>query len=133
MALQLFKLASEAFPSITSTSHTSQAAHAYFRTMSNTVTIAGGGAYSLKVTTWVKETGNPASVFATGQGYTSLCINGVLQQPGLYTVGASSVVIRPTSALTLQKGYPITLQTFNVDATMSITVSALVSSLIAIP
>lgn len=130
---QLFRLASEPFPKITSTATTSQAAHQYFRTMSETVVIAAASAYSLKISKWVTGSGTTVAAFATGQGYNNLCINGVLQQTGLYTIGATSVVITPTSPLTLHKGYPITLQTYNAAASMAITVSELASSLVAIP
>lgn len=129
MALQLFKIASETFPNISAT--TSQAANAYFRTMTATVVIAANSAYSIRVSRWVKGNGNAATAFATGQGYNSLCINGVLQQSGLYSVGANSVVITPTSAMTLHNGYPITLATYNAKA--AVVVSALATSQIAIP
>ena len=126
---QLFKLASETFPSISAT--TSQVVHEYFHTMSATVVIAAASAFSLKISTWVTGSGTTVGAFATGQGYNSLCINGVLQQSGLYSVVASSVVITPTSSLTLHQGYPVTLETFNADA--AVVVSALASSQIAIP
>lgn len=126
---QLFKLASENFPSISAT--TSQVAHEYFHTMSATVVIAAASAYSLLISTWVTGSGTTVAAFATGQGYNSLSINGVLQQSGLYTIGATSVVITPTSAMTLRQGYPVTLETYNANA--AVTVSALVSSLVAIP
>ncbi len=126
---QLFKLASETFPSISAT--TSQVVHEYFHTMSATVVIAAASAFSLKISTWVTGSGTTVGAFATGQGYNSLCINGVLQQSGLYSVVASSVVITPTSPLTLHQGYPVTLETFNADA--AVVVSALASSQIAIP
>lgn len=130
MALQLFKLASESFPSISAT--TSQVAHAYFRTMSSTVPIASGSAYSLQVSTWFDGDGTSASAFATGQGLNLLSINGVLQQPGLYAITSGAVVITPAAGgISLTSGYPITLQTFNANA--AITVSALATSLIAIP
>jgi hypothetical protein len=130
VALQLFRLASEGFPSISAT--TSQVAHAYFRTMSSTVPILAGSAYSLEVSTWFDGDGTAASVFATGQGLSLLSINGVLQQPGLYAINAGAVVVTPVGgAITLVSGYPITLQTYNANA--AITVSAMVSSLVAIP
>ena len=130
MALQLFKLASEAFPSISSTS--SQTANAYFLTMSSTVPIASGSAYSLTLSRWTNGSGTSATALATGQGLNLLSINGVLQQPGLYTISSGAVVITPSAGgISLTSGYPITLQTYN--ASIAITVSALVSSLIAIP
>jgi hypothetical protein len=133
VALQLFRLASESFPSITSTSTTSQLAQAFFRTMSADVTAVSGVAYSLAVTTWFDGDGTGSTAFPTGQGLTSLCINGVLQQPGLYTVNADAVVITAASSFVLVGGYPVTLQTYNVNASMSVVVSALASSLVAIP
>lgn len=126
---QLFKLASETFPSISAT--TSQVSHEYFHTMSATVVIAAASAFSLKISTWVTGSGTTVGSFATGQGYNSLSINGVLQQSGLYAVGATSVVITPTSSLTLRLGAPVTLETFNANA--AVVVSALASSLVAIP
>ena len=131
MAIQLFKLASEAFPNISST--TSQAAHAYFRTVSTGgISIATGVNYSLEVSTWDLSNGNSATIFATGQGSTSLCVNGILQQPGLYTVNTGAVVITPVdSAVSINSGTPITLQTYNTS--VSVTVSTLASTLIAIP
>jgi hypothetical protein len=130
MALQLFRLASEAFPDISGSS--SQVANAYFKTMSTTVPIASGSAYSLAVSTWTDGDGTSATAFVTGQGLNLLSINGVLQQPGLYTISSGAVVITPsTGGISLTSGYPITLQTYN--AVAAITVSALVSSLIAIP
>ena len=131
MALQLFRLASEPFPSISAT--TSQVANAYFRTVSSTVPLPSGIAFSLTVATWTDGDGTSATAFATGQGLNLLSINGVLQQPGLYTINSGAVVITPGSggAFSLISGYPITLQTYNANA--AITVSALVSSLVAIP
>lgn len=126
---QLFRLASESFPNISAT--TSQVAHQYFLTMTATVVIDAASAYSLKISKWVTGSGTTVAAFATGQGYNSLSINGVLQQSGLYAVGGPSVVITPTAPLTLHKGYPITLQTYNANA--AVVVSALVSSLVAIP
>lgn len=131
MALQLFKLASEAFPTISAT--TSQVAHAYYRTMSATVPITAGGDFSLEVSTWVKETGNAATRFATGQGLSLLSINGVLQQPGLYSITSGAVVITgPAGGISLTSSYPITLQTFNVDTAITMAPLAL-STRIAIP
>lgn len=130
MALQLFRLASEPFPTISST--TSQAANAFFRTVSSTVDIASGSAFSLEVSTWFDGDGVSATAFPTAQGLNLLSVNGVLQQPGLYTITSDAVVITaPVDGITLVSGYPITLQTYNAD--VEITVSALVSSLIAIP
>ena len=57
--------------------------------MSATVVIAAASAFSLKISTWVTGSGTSVGAFATGQGYNSLCINGVLQQSGLYSVVAS--------------------------------------------
>lgn len=130
MALQLFRLASEPFPSISAT--TSQLANAYFRTMSSTVPIASGIAYSLEVSRWFDGDGTSATAFATGQGLNLLSINGVLQQPGLYAITSDAVVITPAAGgFTLISGYPVTLQTYNANA--AVVVSALASSLIAIP
>ena len=126
---QLFKLASEQFPRISGTS--SQVMHEYFHTMSATVVIAAGSAYSIQISKWVTGSGTTVANFATGQGYRSLNVNGVLQQSGLYTVGATSVVITPTSSLTLGAAHVITLETYNANA--AVTVSALASSLVAIP
>lgn len=126
---QLFRLANEQFPKISGT--TSQAAHEYFYTVSATRVIAAGSAYSIKISKWVTGSGTTVANFATGQGMNSLSINGVLQQSGLYAVGATSVVITPTASLTLKKSYPITLQTYNAKA--GVVVSAHPSSLVAIP
>lgn len=130
MALQLFRLASESFPSISAT--TSQLANAYFRTMSSTVPIASGSAYSLEVSTWFDGDGTSATAFVTAQGLNLLSINGVLQQPGLYAINSGAVVITPAAGgITLISGYPITLQSYNANA--AVVVSALASSLVAIP
>lgn len=130
MALQLFRLASESFPSISAT--TSQLANAYFRTMSSTVPIASGSAYSLEVSTWFDGDGTSATAFVTAQGLNLLSINGVLQQPGLYAINSGAVVITPAAGgITLVSGYPITLQSYNANA--AVVVSALASSLVAIP
>ncbi|MFA5676359.1 MAG: DUF4183 domain-containing protein [Christensenellales bacterium] len=130
MALQLFRLASEPFPSISGA--TSQLANAYFRAMSSTVPIASGSAYSLEVSTWFTGDGTTATAFATDQGLNLLSINGVLQQPGLYEINSDAVVITPSvGGFTLISGYPITLQTYN--ANTEITVETSVSSFVAIP
>jgi hypothetical protein len=129
VALQLFKLASESFPSLSAV--TSQVAHAYFRLISANLDLSAGIAYSFSVSLWFNGDGTSASVFATGQGYNSLCINGVLQMPGLYSIGADAVVITPSSAWTLEIGKTITLQTYNANATVTYTAPA--TSLVAIP
>jgi hypothetical protein len=126
---QLFKLASEQFPKISGT--TSQVAHQYFHTMSATVALSAAIAYSIKISKWVTGSGTTVANFATGQGLNSLSINGVLQQSGLYSVGATSVTITPSASMTLKKAYPITLLTYNAKA--GVKVSAVPSSLIAIP
>lgn len=131
MALQLFRLASEPFPSISAA--TSQIANAYFRTISSTVEIESGSAFSLEVSTWLEGDGTTATAFPTAQGLNLLSVNGVLQQSGLYTITSDAVVITgpENGGLTLISGYPITLQTYNAD--VEVVVSALVSSLVAIP
>lgn len=130
MALQLFKLASEDFPNISAT--TSQVARAYFRTMSSTVAVASGIAYSLQASTWVDSDGAEVTGFTTGQGLNILSVNAVLQQPGLYAINTGAVVITgPVSGISLTSGTPVTLQTYNANA--GVVVSALASSQIAIP
>lgn len=131
MALQLFKLASEIFPAISAT--TSQTARAYFRTMSVTVAVASGVHYSIRASKWqTGSTGAAAGGFSTAQGLNLLSINAVLQQPGLYAINATGVVITgPTGGITLKSSYPLTLQTYNAKA--AVTTSALASSRVAIP
>lgn len=100
--------------------------------MSSTVPIASGSAYSLEVSTWFDGDGTSATAFVTAQGLNLLSINGVLQQPGLYAINSGAVVITPAAGgITLISGYPITLQSYNANA--AVVVSALASSLVAIP
>lgn len=128
MALQLFKLASEKWPSISGT--TSQAVHQYFHTFSATNTYGSGSDISLAVGLWFTNTGGTTTAFATNQGMTNLCINGVLQQPGLYTVEAAKVTIVPPVGGLKMEGYPLTLQTYNANAGV---VVSTVKSRVAIP
>ena len=128
MAVQLFKLASEQWPSISAT--TSQTSNQYFHTFSRTHSYTNGTSISLGVATWFKNDGSPAAAFAVGQGAQSLCINGVLQQTSLYAITTTKVtLIAPAGGFKL-KGYPITLETYNAKA--SVVVSA-VNSVVAIP
>ena len=143
MALQLFKLASEVFPNISATASAtatmSQAVNAYFRTVSaGGITITASGVFSLVATSWVDQNGSGVESFATAQGLNQLFSNGVLQQPSLYTVGTGAVQLNTSATpLSIQSGTPLTLQTYNaratVGVTVSVTVSALASSRIAIP
>jgi len=118
MALQLFKLAGEPMPSIT----TSQAKYQYFHTLSATKVIASGSVFSLKVSTWFNNTGAAPAAFVTGQANQSLCINGVLQQSGLYSVVSTAVrITAPASGLPWHNGYPFTLETYNANTIVSTT------------
>lgn len=131
MALELFKLASEAFPTISAT--TNQTAIAYFRRVSGGgISVAANSTYTLAVGSWSDKNGSAVVAFATAAGLNLLFSNGVLQQPSLYTVSAGAVVLATSATpLTIQSGTPLTLQTYNVQA--AITMAPLVSSLIAIP
>lgn len=124
MALQLFVLASEKWPSIT----TSQAVHEYFHNFSVTQTYAANVSITLNVSRWTTKTGGTTTAFATSQGMTNLCINGVLQQPGLYTVSATKVTIKAPSTGLKMRTYPMTLQTYN-----SKTLVSTVKSVVAVP
>ena len=116
MALQLFKLASEPMPSIT----TSQAQFDYFHTLSATKAIASGSVFSLKVSTWFNNAGTVPTAFVTGQANESLSINGVLQQSGLYSVVSTAVrLTAPVGGVTLRNGYPFTLETYNANTILS--------------
>jgi hypothetical protein len=132
---QLFTLAYENFPGITSTTTTSQVAHEYFHMMSATVVIKAASAYSIKASKWITGSGTtlPTGGLAAGQAYYNLCVNGVLQQSGLYAVGANSVVITPTAQTTLHGSHLITIQTYNAKAASNVIVSAHLSSQVAIP
>ena len=131
MALQLFKLASEAFPTLSAT--TSQAAIAYFRTVTaGGISVAANSTYTLAAASWVDENGSAVAAFATAAGLNLLFSNGVLQQPSLYTISAAAVVLAASATpLVLTSGVPLVLQTYNANA--AITASTLVSSRIAIP
>jgi hypothetical protein len=130
VALQLFRLASEKFPAISAT--TSQRARAYFTTMTAAVTIAAGSHYTRVASKWLTSTGGQLTGFSTGQGLNLLSINAVLQQPGLYTVNATKVVIlgAPGTGTPILSNYPLTLQTYNANA--AVVVSA-TRSRVAIP
>lgn len=118
VALQLFKLAGEPIPAIT----TSQANYKYFHTLSATKAIASGSVFSLKVSTWFNNAGTVPAAFITGQANESLCINGVLQQSGLYAVVSTAVrFTAPVGGVTLRNGYPFTLETYNANAILSTT------------
>lgn len=118
MALQLFKLAHEPMPSIT----TSQAKHEYFHTLSETKAIASGAVFSLKVSTWLNSAGNVPTAFKTNQADNSLCINGVLQQAGLYTIHSTALrITAPAGGVTFHKSYPFTLESYNSKAIVSTT------------
>jgi hypothetical protein len=121
MAIQLFKLAGRPIPKIT----TSQANRDYFYT----VTAVGSATHYLHSVTisilaakWVKGNGDTVSAFATGEGKECLEINGVMQQSGLYLVKSTAIdLLPPVDGLTLEKGYPITLQSFNARTVVSTT------------
>ena len=118
MALQLFRLASEPMPSI----ETSQARYEYFHTLSATKTVVSGSVFSLKVSTWLNSAGSAPTAFKTGQANQSLCVNGVLQQSGLYTVHSTALrITAPVGGLTFHNGYPFTLETYNSNTIVSTT------------
>jgi hypothetical protein len=121
MAIKLFKLAGRPMPKIA----TSQADRNYFYTWTgvlSSTTFAVSTSISLLAANWVKGNGSAVSAFATGAAKQCLEINGVMQQSGLYTVTAGAVKLKaPTGGLTLQKNYPITLQSYNARAVLSTT------------
>lgn len=104
---------------------TSQADFGYFYTWTGVLSsthFASGVSVSLLAANWVKGNGSAVSAFATGAGKQDLEINGVMQQSGLYSVAATKVdLISPAGGLTLEKGYPITLQSYNAAAFVSTT------------
>jgi hypothetical protein len=122
VAIKLFKLASRPMPSIT----TSQADLNYFYTWTGVLSsthFASGVSVTLLAANWVKGNGSAVSAFATGAGKQELEINGVMQQSGLYSVAATKVdLISPAGGgLTLESGYPITLQSYNAATFVSTT------------
>jgi len=122
MPLQLFKLAGKELPSIT----TSQVDQNYFHTWSRTasyVTFVAGTSVSLtSLSLWFNGAGTSITGFVTGGGKECLEINGVMQQAGLYSVATDRItLIAPAGGLTLQKGYPITLQSYNAATIVSTT------------
>jgi len=133
LALQLFRLANESFPTISG--KTSQAANVYIHTVSaGGISVAANSTRTLTASTWVDKNGSAVASFATAQGLTLLFSNGVLQQPALYSVGANSVklIASATAIPKIVSGTPLVLQTYNVNAT--ITMSPLTTSTrIAIP
>lgn len=123
MAIKLFKLASRPLPKIA----TSQVNLEYFYTWTGNLsatTFTKDTSISLLAANWAhgSGTGSPVSAFATGAGKQDLEINGVMQQAGLYTVTGTKVTLKaPTGGLTLEKGYPITLESYNSRAVLSTT------------
>jgi hypothetical protein len=134
MALQLFRLASETFPNISATASAtttmSQAVNAYFRTVSaGGITITASDTFSFVATSWVDENGSAVASFATAQGLNQLFSNGVLQQPSLYTVVAGAVQLTTSATpISIQSGTPLTLQTYNSNAIVGVTISVTVSA-----
>jgi hypothetical protein len=112
MALQLFRLASVT-PVTTNTNY------AYFRMpLSESINVAATDSYTLRRSTWYYGNGNTVTGYVTATGY-NLCINGVLQQSGLYTVavGSSVKLIAPAGGLSIPEGAVITLQALNTSIT----------------
>ena len=108
MALQLFRLAAET-PVVTNTKY------AYCRPMSADLTLTNGASYTLDVSTWYKGDGNAATAFVSASGY-NLCVNGVLQQSGLYTVSSGDLkLVAPATGLTISQSSPITLEATTTD------------------
>lgn len=118
MALQLFKLAGRTLPAIT----TSQTTNQYWHIMSATVAVASGSTFTVAAANWTKGNGSAATALATGAGSTDLNINGVLQQPGIYTVSSTTFTLTaPAGGITLHNAYPLTLQTYNANTVLSTT------------
>lgn len=84
----------------------------YFYSLTADLTVSSGTSYSLTATDWIGGSGTAVSTFATGtNGYYNLCINGVLQQTGIYTVQASRVkLVASGTDLVIPDSAPITLQ-----------------------
>lgn len=120
MPLQLFRLAGNKALPVT----TSQRGRQYFHTMSATVVIASNSVKSFLAGVWFTSAGDAAGAFVTGSGSQALCVNGVLQQPGLYSVVSTAVRItapNTVGGLTLHQNYPVTLQTYNASSIVSTT------------
>ena len=112
MSLQLFRLASVT-PVATNTNY------AYFRMpLSESITVAATDSYTLIKSSWYYGDGNTVTGFATATGY-NLCINGVLQQSGLYTVNVDSSVklVAPTGGISIPESAVITLQAIDTAIT----------------
>lgn len=104
MALQLFRLASKA-NSLTTTKYD------YFsKPFSGSVTVAAATVFSISLARWSNNAGSTASVLVSAPGY-DLCINGVLQEAGLYVVHSKAVQITvPAGGMNFQASTPVTLQ-----------------------
>lgn len=116
MALQLFRLAG-------ATVSATNANYAYFFTpLTTAITIASGSTYSTSLAGWTIGDGTAPTEFVTATGY-NLCINGVMQQSGLYTVTSNKVTLTaPVGGISVPISAPMTLQTL--DTTISPTTVA---------
>ena len=104
MALQLFRLASK-------TSALTTTKYDYFsKPFSGSKTVAAGSVFSITLALWSNNAGSTASVLVSAPGY-DLCINGVLQEAGLYAVHSKAVQITaPAGGMNFQASSPVTLQ-----------------------
>lgn len=114
MALQLFRLAGTT-PVATNTNYAY-----FFNPLTTPIVIASGSVYSTSLAGWTTGDGTTPTEFVTASGY-NLCINGVLQQSGLYTVTSDHVTLTGvTGGITVPISAPMTLQALNTAITPTV-------------